>query len=84
MSQWTVTIPTFRTVGAKLVRGSQTWIVSADLPQQARELALAAAATDDAMRHRRGAALDTTAVDVTPGNGTAPRGRPADSTTCNG
>uniref|UniRef100_A0AAU2UX52 Uncharacterized protein n=1 Tax=Streptomyces sp. NBC_00003 TaxID=2903608 RepID=A0AAU2UX52_9ACTN len=66
MSQWTVTIPTFRTVGAKLVRGSQTWIVSADLPQQARELALAAAATDDAMRHRRGAALDTTAVDVTP------------------
>ncbi|MFJ8313406.1 MULTISPECIES: hypothetical protein [unclassified Streptomyces] len=66
MYQWTVTIPTIRTVGAEPVRGTQTWIVSADLPQQAREVALAASATDDAMRHRRGAALDTTAVDVTP------------------
>jgi hypothetical protein len=66
MSQWTVTIPTFRTVGAEQVSGTQTWIVSADRPEQAREVALAAAATDDAARHRRGAALDTTAVDVAP------------------
>ncbi|MCX4673562.1 hypothetical protein OG453_44200 [Streptomyces sp. NBC_01381] len=76
MSQWTVTIPTFRMIGAEPVHGTQTWIVSADLPQQARDLALAAAATDDAMRHRRGAALDTTAIDV------APRERDGSPTAC--
>ncbi|MFD9636165.1 hypothetical protein [Streptomyces violascens] len=30
MSQWTVTIPTVRTVGAEPVHGTQTWIVSAE------------------------------------------------------
>ncbi|MFI6056180.1 hypothetical protein ACIBCO_39715 [Streptomyces violascens] len=64
MDQWTVTIPTIRTDGAEQTRGTQTWVVYACLPHEAREVALAAAATEAAVRHRRGAVLDTTAVDV--------------------
>ncbi|MER6384218.1 hypothetical protein [Streptomyces sp. NPDC001250] len=66
MFAWTVTIPTIRPSGAEQVRGSQTWVIRARRPRKARKLALAAATTESAVRHRRGAMLDTTAIDVAP------------------
>ncbi|MFI1369795.1 hypothetical protein [Streptomyces griseochromogenes] len=65
MYPWIVTIPTIRTVAAgTTVCGSQTLVVHADRHWQARDLALSAAATDQAARRRRGALLDTAGVDV--------------------
>ncbi|WP_431045514.1 hypothetical protein ACQUSR_28770 [Streptomyces sp. P1-3] len=66
MTEWIVTIPTVRrgTSGTDPTHGSQTWIVQTDGQEQARRLALAAAATDDAVRHRRGAVLDTANIDI--------------------
>ncbi|MER6384234.1 hypothetical protein [Streptomyces sp. NPDC001250] len=66
MYQWTVTIPTVRTVATQVVRGSHTWVVCADGQQQARDLVLAAAVTDKAVRRWRGALLDTAGIDVAP------------------
>ncbi|MFC1421223.1 hypothetical protein [Streptacidiphilus cavernicola] len=64
MSQWNVTIATVRDTGTELVRGRQIWVVDVARPHEARELALTAAVTPDAARHRRGALLDTTSIDV--------------------
>lgn len=64
MCHWSVSIATVRNTGTELVHGRQIWVVDVAQPHEARELALTAALTPDAARHRRGAALDTTTIDV--------------------
>ena len=64
MCQWNVTIPTMRDTGTETIRGRQIWVIDVVQPHEARELALTAAHTPDAARHRRGAVLDTTAIAI--------------------
>lgn len=62
MDWWTVTIPTRRTVGTHEVSGTQTWILETESRSAAECEALTHAATAEALRHRRGAAIVPGAV----------------------
>ncbi|MFC9914100.1 hypothetical protein [Streptomyces sp. NPDC127197] len=65
MTLWNVTAPTVRTVGEEEVHGTQTWVVQARCSVEAVRQVVARAVGEDAVRHRRGAAIDLTALAVT-------------------
>lgn len=65
MTLWNVTAHTRRTVGDEEVRGTQTWVVQARRSVEAVRQVIACAAGEDAVRHRRGAAIDSTAFTTT-------------------
>ncbi|MGP4088001.1 hypothetical protein [Streptomyces sp. KR55] len=65
MTLWNVTAPTVRTVGDEEVHGTQTWVVQARCSAEAVRQVIARAASEDAVRHRRGAAIDLTALTAT-------------------
>lgn len=72
MTLWNVTAPTVRTVGGEEVHGTQTWVVQARCGAEAVRQVIARAAGEDAVRHRRGAAVDHTALTAT--SWTSPHG----------
>ncbi|MDQ0938326.1 hypothetical protein [Streptomyces sp. V1I1] len=65
MTLWNVTAPTVRIVGDKEVRGTQTWVVRAPRSVEAVRQVAARVAAEEAVRHRRGAAIDSTAFTTT-------------------
>jgi hypothetical protein len=65
MNRWTATVPTVRSVDGHHVHGTQTWIVTATSYADAAHEARVYAITDRALRHRRGAAIDLTALTIT-------------------
>lgn len=65
MTLWNVTAPTLRTVGDEEVRGTQTWVVQARRSVEAVRQVIARVVGEDAVRHRRGAAIDSTAFTTT-------------------
>ncbi|MBC2901588.1 hypothetical protein [Streptomyces cupreus] len=66
MTLWNVTAPTVRTVGDEEVRGTQTWVVQARRSSEAVRQVIARAAGEDAVRHRRAAVIDSTALTAAP------------------
>ncbi|MER6612347.1 hypothetical protein [Streptomyces xantholiticus] len=65
MTLWNVTAPTLRTVGNEEVRGTQTWVVQARRNVDAVRQVITRAAGEDAVRHRRGAVIDPSALSAT-------------------
>ncbi|MEV5385689.1 hypothetical protein [Streptomyces sp. NPDC052721] len=65
MTLWNVTAPTVRIVGDEEVRGTQTWVVRAPRSVEAVRQVAARVAAEDAVRHRRGAAIDSTTFTTT-------------------
>ncbi|MDQ1010949.1 hypothetical protein QFZ82_005434 [Streptomyces sp. V4I23] len=65
MTLWNVTAPTLRIVGGEEVHGTQTWVVQAPRSVEAVRQVAARVAAEDAVRHRRGAAIDSTAFTTT-------------------
>jgi hypothetical protein len=65
MTMWNVTAPTLRTASGEEVRGTQTWVVQERRSVEAVRQVIARAAPEEAVRHRRGAAIDWTAFTTT-------------------
>ncbi|MFI2367371.1 hypothetical protein [Streptomyces sp. NPDC018833] len=65
MTLWNVTAPTVRIVDDEEVRGTQTWVVQAPGSVEAVCQVAARVAAEDAVRHRRGAAVDSAAITTT-------------------
>lgn len=65
MTLWNVTAPTSRIVGDEEVHGTQTWVVQAPRSVEAVQQVVTRVAAEDAVRHRRGAAIDSTAFTTT-------------------
>ncbi|WP_145887870.1 hypothetical protein [Streptomyces sp. BK340] len=72
IARWTVTIPTLRHDGLDYIRGQHIWVLAAPQMLDATHQALARASTPQALRRRRGADIDYSAITVTPWQGDGP------------
>ncbi|MEV6008583.1 hypothetical protein AB0M29_17430 [Streptomyces sp. NPDC051976] len=66
MIWWIVTAHTVRVEDGQPIRGTHTWWIKARFPIDAERQVRSHAGTDTAVRHRRGADLDTADLTTTP------------------